>query len=200
MTDTLQEYENIHGRRPGRGVRPYLLVLKLFVIAVYVGTLTAVLALVFLHGRPTDARLWEFEMSILERAYRLLVIPSICVTLLMGLLLWSSHARAFLRMRWLQAKLVLVIMCLPALHLPMRHWMHRLDELVPPDGGEAVAEAIDIRSRLVGGSAAALSLAVVLIMLGRIKPRLGQDYGRTFAQGRSPEPPTTHRQAETKQT
>jgi uncharacterized membrane protein len=188
MTNTPQEYENIHGRRQGRGIRPYLLIVKLFAIAVCVGTLTAVLALVFLHGRPTDGRVWEFELSILGRAYLLLVIPSIAVTLLMGVLLWSTHAKAFLRMRWLQAKLVLVLLCLPTLHLLMRHWMHRLGELVPPDAVNESA-TLAIRAKLVGGSAAALSVAVLLIILGRIKPRLGQDYGKTFALGRSPDPP-----------
>jgi len=188
MANEPQIHENLHGRRQGRGLRPYLLIVKLFAIAVCVGTLTAVLALVFLHSPPADSRAWEFELLILGRAYRLLVIPSLGVAILMGLLLWKDHPIVFLRMRWLQTKLLVIVLCLPTLHVLMHLWMQRLTKLIPPDGDEALAEALTIRERLVGGSAAALSVAVILIILGRIKPRLGQDYGKTFDQGRFPQP------------
>jgi hypothetical protein len=46
------------------------------------------------------------------------------------------------------------------------------------------AAATLLRKQLFRGTVATLAFAVAVILLGRLKPRLGQAYGRTFGQKR----------------
>lgn len=170
---------NVHGRRWGRGWRPWLLIPKLFCVAVATGGLVSLLVLVFARPVPENAAGWQQESLLITRMYRFVVVPALVGAMLFGLLLAFFHLRAFLRMRWFQVKLVLIAVCVPGLHTFMyRKSMAFKAALVdPPDPAAAAV----LRGHLFAGTLAALAFVLTAMILGRIKPRLGQDYGRTFA-------------------
>lgn len=177
-------YRNIHGRRAGRGARPYLIVVKLLSVAAFIGGLICVLVLALAGPPPEDLAAWRAQAELIRRTYLGLIIPGVTVAVATGLLLFASIWRVMIRMRWFVTKAILVIVCVPALHVFMRGRSVALRAALnaePPDF--AAAEAI--RSHLLAGTVAALAFAIAAMILGRIKPRLGQDYGRTFARPQS---------------
>ena len=171
-------YINIHGRKQGRGLRPFLLIIKILALGVCLGTLTALIILFFRHAPPTDQQGWTRELDILSQAYRVVILPSLITAMAAGGLLALDHPTIFLRMRWLQAKLIIIAVFFPMLHITMRSRMIDLREAVNLDIDERVLATI--RQSLAEGTLLAIVVLVLLIILGRIKPRLGQDYGRTF--------------------
>ena len=81
-------------------------------------------------------------------------------------------------MRWLQVKLALIIV-VPTFHLFMAG--RSLAAGCDHAGGFPAATLLQTLFR---GTVATLAFAVAVI-LGRLKPRLGQAYGRTFGQKQS---------------
>ena len=171
------EYRNIHGRRPGRGVRPWLLVPKIVGAAVLLGGLVSLLVLVFARSQPTDASDWARHADLIRRAFTQVIVPALIATLLIGLLLALAHPGIFLRMRWLQAKLATMAVFVPTLHFYMSRRSVALGHAITRDDF-ATAEAL--REQLFRGTVAAVAFVLIVIVLGRLKPRLGQHYGRTF--------------------
>lgn len=171
---------NIHGRRPGRGVRPYLIVLKLVSVAMFAGGLTTVLIVVGTTRAPEDVIGWAVQASVMRLIYTRVVVPGLVAALLFGTLLAASMLRVMLRMRWFVVKMMLIAAAVPSLHLFMRSRAVLLHEALrrsPPD----LPLAGSLRVQLLLGTSLALAFALSAIILGRVKPRLGQDYGRTFA-------------------
>lgn len=177
---------NIHGRRPGRGARPYLIVVKILAVTAFVGGLATVLLAVLWTAEPTDVAAWRDQTGLIGRIYTRVIIPGSTVAILTGVLLAASIWRVMVRMRWFVAKMLLIAAAMPSLHLFLRSRAAALHEVLAaavPD----LARAGQLRQELFVGTAAALFVAVAAIVLGRVKPRLGQDYGRTFARFSRPQ-------------
>lgn len=166
-------YQNIHGRRWGRGARPYLLMAKIMFVAVFVGGLISLLALVLIPPLPATEEGRHIFADALNRAYTWLIVPSLVGAMIVGLVLLASFWRAAVRMRWLQAKVLLIAVCVPMLHVFMKSRSQALQVLARTDGTDAQVLA-SLRDGVLIGTAAALAFAVLVVVLGRVKPRLGQ--------------------------
>lgn len=175
MAQPRKEYVNIHGRRGGRGLRPWILLPKLVSVAVFVGAYfsATVLWYYFRFGGADDA-VWPVQA--VSFLFRRVIIPSLFSTLFLGIVLLLQHPKVFIRLRWLQVKLVLV-MLLPAIHFAARRNFATVkaglldsQSQVSPADVEAASAKFSIC--LVLG----LSAALILVILGRLKPRLGQEH------------------------
>lgn len=170
--------QNIHGRKGGRGLRPYLILPKYVFVSIFLGGLVSLLVLAFLRPMPQRIEEWQFRIKLVAISYVFVVVPGLLGGMIVGLILLFSHFRAFVRMRWLQLKLLLVAVCVPCLHFYMRGKATQLHALLdrnePGDLQQAPALWLDLRN----GTLSAIMFALVVIFLGRIKPRLGQNYAR----------------------
>jgi len=174
-----QQPANIYGRRWGRGVRPYLLMVKLVCVSAFLGGLMMVLALGVWYRRSGSPDGGPGFVWMTATAYRFVIVPGATGAVTMGVLLLASIWRVLIRMRWFVAKACLVIVGMPTLHLVMSSRVDQLERAVR--GGTEPAVRVALEGRILLGTAAALVLGLVIAWLGRIKPRLGQDFGRTFA-------------------
>lgn len=149
---------NIHGRKWGRGFRPWLLLPKYLCVSLLLGGLFATLVLtpVMPDAGGADAR-WR----LIGRIYRYEIVPATLGSLVFGILLLLQHPRAFLRMRWMIVKLIMVLAVVPASHLQMSHELN-LDYIV--------REYIAVKTVIC------LLAFGVITVLGRLKPRLGQPF------------------------
>ena len=173
-----KSFQNRYGRQWGRGLRPYLLVPKLIFVGTTLGGVVSLLILVFARSAPTSPEAWRAEAEAISNAYRHVIVPGLLGAMFMGSLLAASHFRAFIRMRWFQAKLTWLVVCVPSLHFYM---FYRSKALMATLGGSADPGRCEaLRSQLLVGTLAALAFVLVAMWLGRIKPRLWQNYGRTF--------------------
>ncbi len=187
-----REYTNVFGRKPGRGIRPLLLIPKVLCVGIYFGGLVSAAAL-WAHGRlgvgGGDGR-WEVQA--VSVVFRWVLIPSLTLTLLLGVLLFLQHTRTFWAMRWIKLKLLLLAAALPTLHLTMRPLMVRIKaSYAAANTGPDETFALACRWFSIELTVAAI-LAAAVIFIGRHKPRLGQRYARTpAAPSKSPrtEPP-----------
>lgn len=165
---------NMHGRKGGRGIRPWLLIPKYLCVSVYFGSLVAMAVLLAMGDGPT------FDVDLAIRAIGFfMTIPAGVLSAVFGVLLLLQHPQAFLRMRWMQAKLLVVSMVLPGLEL-CGIWYYRglvashdtwengqLSYFIWRDGEHDLRWLLYI---VVGTIVA----AICAIVLGRLKPRLGQ--------------------------
>jgi hypothetical protein len=173
------ERVNIHGRRPGRGLRPYLIVAKLVCVAAFLGGLMTLLATTLAEPPPQSQEAWAHRAEYIGRIYRWVIVPGVTGAEVVGVLLFVSIWRVMLRMRWFLLKAALIIVCMPTLHVLTRHQLAGLRMAALADSATALPP--EIQMAIWAGAAFSLVLGILLLVLGRIKPRLGQDYGRTFA-------------------
>jgi len=163
-------YQNRHGRKPGRGLRPWLLVPKFIAVAMYLGGLAAVGA-ILLAGGERGREQWAAVFEHVALVFDWIIIPGISAAVALGIGLVLLHGRVMLRMRWLQAKIALAAVCIPPLHFfgheTMEHVEHEL-RAGEPDGPTGLIDAFVL---IVG---AAIVFGLVMMWLGRYKPRLGQ--------------------------
>ncbi len=173
MVESKQEYVNIHGRKGGRGVRPWLLIPKVLCLAIFVGAYVAATVLWFYWRLGySDGAVWPVRAVSL--VFRSVIIPSLIATLLFGLLLFAQHPKVFITRRWLQAKLVIAA-ALIGTHTIARGTFQSIKAMVldasrQGETAEIEAECARFSACLIIG----LSGAVLLVLLGRLKPRLGQ--------------------------
>jgi uncharacterized membrane protein len=177
--------KNIYGRRWGRGARPYLLMIKIVFVATLIGGLVSLLALVLLPAKTASIEARQAYADALHRAYAYVIIPSLVGAMVAGLALLASAWRALLRMRWLQLKLSLIVALVPILHAYMRSHSLSLQALAAQEQPDPAALAT-AHHQILAGTVAVLVFALLTATLGRVKPRLGQDYGRTFTHHSSP--------------
>lgn len=175
--------QNIYGRRFGRGVRPWLLMPKVVFAAVFLGGLVSLLVLGFLRPRPATAAEWKAQAEIVRLAYMRVIVPGLVGAMATGVLLVIIHGGVLLRMRWLQVKLALIAVFVPTFHIFMAGRSLALREAVARGD---FATALLLREQLFWGTVATLVFALTVILLGRLKPRLGQNYARTFSRGTRP--------------
>ncbi len=173
MAEAKQEYVNIHGRKGGRGVRPWLLIPKVLCLAIFVGAYVAATVLWFYYRLGySDGAVWPVRA--VSVVFRGVIIPSLIATLLFGLLLFAQHPKVFITRRWLQAKLVIAV-ALIGTHTIARGTFQSIKAVVleaswPGDTAEIEAQCARFSVCLILG----LIGAVLLVLLGRLKPRLGQ--------------------------
>lgn len=175
---------NIYGRRPGRGLRPYLIVLKILSVAAFFGGLMVVLIVVLGRPVPRSPASWHDEIALVHRIYTGVIIPGLVAALVFGTPLFASIWRVMLRMRWFAVKMILIAVAVPALHLYMRSRSLAVEALLAQPAPD-LQHASALRAQMTAGTVLAIVFAVAAIILGRVKPRLGQDYGRTFGTGQS---------------
>jgi uncharacterized membrane protein len=171
-------YTNIYGRRAGRGARPYLIMLKLLFVSTFLGSLISFRMLWFLQSSPSSSRQWTRLIEQTHHFFTYLVIPSAIGAIIIGLILLASLGRVMLKMRWFQVKMVLLIIGVPCLHGVMRSRITSLQNAIVNSAPAPTAESL--ANQLGLGAMAAIGFALILIWLGRVKPRLAQDYGRAY--------------------
>ncbi|MCC7203644.1 MAG: hypothetical protein IT441_01060 [Phycisphaeraceae bacterium] len=160
---------NIHGRKPGRGIRPWLLIPKVLCFATLLGGLIAALGIA-MSARPDDPASAQQAARTIAVIVHWTIIPGGAGAFLFGLLLLLQHPAVFLRLRWLQLKLVL-LPALILLHLYTRHLNKSL-----PDHPATPGNLTSLRGMLL----AAVLLTALIIFLGRHKPRLTQNWAKDF--------------------
>ncbi len=155
--------------------------LKLLGVATFLGG-QILLLVILLQASPTNPAAGQQQANTIHAAYVWVILPGLWLAMLAGLLLLLSIWKALLRMRWFVVKMLLVVLCLPMLHLYMRDRSVTLRTLVArqEDEGDAAA-VLAVREQLCWGMGASIAFALTAAWLGRVKPRLGQDFGRTFA-------------------
>ena len=166
MTDPV----NKHGRRPGRGIRPWLLIPKILSVAALFGGFLA--AAVLLHASaPQTHEQWTFVITTASTLFLYLIVPAVLCVVLFGVLLFWQHPKVFLKMRWFQVKVVLLILTLPPLHLTGRWLIHHAREALDAGDLDRVAELMGRFTLTVDIAVIAL---IVVITIGRHKPRFGK--------------------------
>ena len=150
-------FKNIHGRKWGRGVRPWLLIPKCFCVAVLIGGLFALALLTVASQLTTGGEQSQFAWTLIRAIFRYQIIPATIGAVILGLLLFVQHLREFGRMRWMRVKLAAVVIAVPFLHI----WL---------------STNLGLHTKLMPGLLTALAVFGVIAVLGRLKPRLGQGY------------------------
>ncbi len=173
MAEANREYVNIHGRKGGRGVRPWLLIPKLLCLAIFVGAYVAAMVLWFYYRLGySDGEVWPVRA--VSVVFLRVIVPSLIAALLFGLLLFAQHPKVFITRRWLQVKLVIAV-SLTGMHTIARGTFKGIKAVVldaswQGDTAEIEAACARFSACLIAG----LIGAVLLVLLGRLKPRLGQ--------------------------
>lgn len=176
-TGAMAERTNIHGRKPGRGVRPWLLIPKVLAVAVGFGGTAA--AILMFASMPADHRAIVTQALAIGRVLDWLVMPAAVAAALLGALLVIVHGTVLLRMRWMQVKLVVVFVALPALTRAgsgQAAWLVQAD---PAMNSAYPGAAVGLGLLAVSGG---LVCWAVVIWLGRHKPRLGQSVATVYQQ------------------
>ena len=161
---------NRFGRKPGRGIRPWLLLPKVIAICIYVGGLASVLGMLIASGFASmdvsDARR-ELVLNVVSRLMVFLVVPALLIAMMMGIALFCQHPKEFSRMRWWRLKMLLLFVVIPTSHFFCRSRFTLLR-----DASDRIVST-SLAHQLMWGLAGALAGSVLIFILGRIKPRLG---------------------------
>jgi uncharacterized membrane protein len=169
---------NVYGRRGGRGLRPYLIMLKIFFVSVFLGGLVSFRLLLLLQQPPASTEQWLQLNAQIHYFFAYLVVPAGIGAEITGLVLLATLGRVMLKMRWFQVKMLILIIGCPSLHIFMSSRTEALKQLATAD---TISPTAAILMDQIGiGTLFAIGFALILIWLGRIKPRLGQNYARTF--------------------
>ncbi len=165
-------YVNRFGRKQSRGIRPWLLLPKVLSVAAAVGGMAATFAVWMINDPGTlpagDPRI-EWTCRTVSILLRGLVIPALLAAIGFGVGLTMQHPGILLGRRWLQAKLVLLILFTPAAHFYLSAQLNAVRR-ISALGGDLSAPARGFSI----GLALTLALLCLLALLGRHKPRLGQ--------------------------
>lgn len=172
------DYRNVHGRKWGRGARPWVLIPKVLFVAGLFGGLLTLVGVLLRPVSPATPEAWRMRSDLVQLTFTRVVIPCSTLAVLAGIVLLVMHGRVLLRMRWLIVKLAVTVLALPAGHLFLRFAMRRLQEAIATG---SVEQAQQLMWQLRAGTAGVLLAVSVIAVLGRLKPRLGQDFGRTFS-------------------
>lgn len=175
----MTEYRNIHGRRGTRGIRPWLIAPKLLAVALYLGGLMAA-AVVWLTGNWEQMDLADpARLALVQtvgRLFRLLIVPAVLVTIAFGVaLLLLQSPRILLRLRWLQVKLLMLLLTLPAAHLFMSSRLELLRRAAHEQRQDLAAAG-----QLTVGFVVVLVISAGIVVIARIKPNLRQNWAKAF--------------------
>jgi len=171
---------NKHGRRPGRGLRPWVLIPKILTVGALFGGFLA--AAVILHSNnPQTLEQWRSQIQTIGFLFTRLIVPAVLLVILFGILLFLMHWRAFLSMRWFQVKCVLLLIALPPLHLSGR-WLIGQARLALEAGD--LTRVAELMANFTLAVDLTVLVLIVVIAIGRHKPRLDQR-PKTVAQQRA---------------
>jgi uncharacterized membrane protein len=166
----MTDYINKHGRRPGRGIRPWLLIPKILSVGALFGGFLAASALLHASAPQTHEQ-WAHVIATTSTLFLRLIVPAVFCVILFGVLLFFQHPKQFMKMRWFQVKVVLLIVALPPLHLTGRWLIHHAREAL--EVGDLVRVA-ELMGRFLLTADLAVLAVIVVIVIGRHKPRFGQ--------------------------
>lgn len=163
---------NQHGRKFGRGLRPYFLLPKIVGIALLVGGMASVCVLLL--DLPREAPLLHEQLERIAHLYQCVIIPGASVATAAGVALLWMHGKALWALRWMKAKVILAALTIPLLHVLSHHWLEQAEEYAEEaQAALALGAAHKLLLLTLGGLVAML----LLIWLGRHKPRLGEKFG-----------------------
>jgi hypothetical protein len=173
-------FVNVHGRKPGRGPRPWLLLPKVAAVGVLIGSLAASVVIAqFVAARMAagvEPTLPMWCVDLLRTVFLWLVVPATVAAILLGIALtWMHGPAVMLRQRWLQVKLLLLAVAAPVGHVTMVTLLGQARAAA--EAGAADAASLHRFSLMAG---VVLSGVIVLMVLGRHKPRLGRNQARTL--------------------
>jgi len=152
-------YENTFGRRPGRGIRPWLLVPKLLAVTIYFGGLVTTL---FLWATSSAISLELIAHT--SRMFIFLIVPALLVAIGLGIALAMQNGAVLLKRRWLRAKLIILAIMIPTAHLYLSNKLASVrDDPQHP------------RSGFIAGLLLTIAASAIVIILARLKPRLRQN-------------------------
>ncbi len=186
---------NKHGRKPGRGIRPWLLMPKVLAVAIYFGSAATATVLWFRQSIIADNEreapaATSLEIAKAEHAadrrmldlidqlsflFRFVIVPALLVAMLFGILLLLQHPRVLSKMRWWRVKMVSLAVFIPVMHFFMSSRLETLRD-VYMKGGETDA----LQTQLSVGLIVTLLCSAWFIFLGRHKPRLGQNLAKAL--------------------
>ena len=161
-------------RRRGRGLRPAFILVKHAGLFLHLGGLGALGAIGLLAPAPASVGEWMLLKGVMRAVFWPCVFGGLVIVIAAGLALFSRHPRHFLATRWFRAKLAILAVLIPTLHVWARGRVqafyaaietHRLDAL--PGMWRDVTIAFIV---------ALLAMALVAA-LARTKPRLGERVG-----------------------
>lgn len=178
-------YTNVHGRRAGRGIRPWLLVPKSLAVGIFLGTLITTSSIWFTAKTPTGTA-QPVPQLVIEQVsfiFRFLTVPALITAMAFGIMLFLQHPAVFSRLRWWQTKIITLAIGVPAAHFFMSSRLAALRHAATTSTPNPTAE-----HQLTLGLLVIIAVTVWLIVLGRLKPRLGQNWAATH-QKISPPPP-----------
>jgi hypothetical protein len=174
----VQEYRNVHGRRGGRGSRPWLLLPKVLCIGLYLGCVAS-LSLLWWTTNVTDLGELAVMVGITRRLFVGLAVPALLIAATLGVGLFMQMPGQFLRLRWWQVKMLSLAVGVPVAHLwvsgKLRAVRDAIIQSAPMATTSAAAQQFRIALLLL------LAGSVWVIVLGRHKPRLGQNLAAALA-------------------
>jgi len=177
-------HTNQYGRKESRGYRPFLLIPKVIFVALYLGSLAAILAIWLASDFPSLAASDPRRLMLLDQISLLIMylhIPLLLGALAFGAALFLQHPRVFLRLRWLQVKLLCLLILIPASHFFLASRFARLE-----DPSADRARAATAATQFTVGLAITLAASIWIIILGRLKPHLGQNWAKAYPKTASP--------------
>lgn len=170
---------NRFGRKPGRGIRSWLLLPKVIAACFYLGGLAAA-AVVWLSSRIGQMGLDDprrrVVINLAGDLFRFLVVPAILAAMGFGMMLFLQHPRQFIRMRWLVVKLIGLAILIPSAHFFLSSRMALLRR--PANAGAA--------AQFGWGLIVVIAASIGIVILGRLKPRLGQNWAKVHSAGGGP--------------
>jgi len=173
----VEEFKNIHGRKLTRGIRPFLLIPKVLAVAVYFGGLVAAAAVWFIVPGPQN-KLDPTAITRIDQIGRLfdfVIVPGLLAAILFGVLLFFQHSASFARLRWWQIKMVVLLAGVPGAHFFMSS---RLALVRAAWHARDINEAAE--RQLSAGFVVIMGVSTIVVILGRLKPRLGQNWARSY--------------------
>jgi hypothetical protein len=163
---------NKFGRKPGRGARPWMLLPKVIAVGVFFGAV-ATAAMIFFRG-PGDDMSHAAWVGLIADVFRFVAVPALIAAMLFGAMLFMQHPRLFLLQRWFQVKAALIVGGVPAGHLFMASRIHAYR-----------TQATDqLHTQIAVGLIVTLAWTACIIMLGRHKPKLGQNWAKVYIRWR----------------
>jgi hypothetical protein len=164
---------NVHGRKPTRGLRPWLLIPKVVAVGFVLG-LSIVELLLTNWARQSadfgDADYAAHDLFLVKHFLTHFLEPAVGLAALLGLLLFLQHPAVFLRQRWWQGKMVLLAATGAA-----SLWLAGRLELLGP------GSLSSLWRQVAWGQWGLIGLTISVIVLGRLKPRLGSNPARAGA-------------------
>lgn len=171
---------NKHGRRATRGIRPWLLIPKIIAIGGAVGGLFATIALLA-SASPSDIAQLRQLVEDVSRLFRWVIVPSLIGCVAFGVMLFLQMPRIFLKLRWFQVKLATIVLTVPVLHVLGRTEMDRLKSAVSLPGAMSDDPlVVHHLQNMLTLTCVALAVVVLLLVLGRVKPTLRQNWAKAY--------------------